>query len=76
MWLNSIWVNLLNIQIRSVWISEKGANAWKCCYITQKLIINKAISLSKSPELLANNLGIAGFKFSSKWFDGFIGRYD
>ncbi|GES86898.1 pogo transposable element with KRAB domain [Rhizophagus clarus] len=55
------------------WISEKRANGNA---ITQKIITNKAISLSKSPEFLANNLGIAGFKFSSKWLDGFLGRYD
>ncbi|GES86756.1 pogo transposable element with KRAB domain [Rhizophagus clarus] len=54
-------------------ISEKRANGNA---ITRKIITNKAISLSKSPEFLANNLGIAGFKFSSKWLDGFLGRYD
>ncbi|CAB5321968.1 unnamed protein product [Rhizophagus irregularis] len=36
----------------------------------------ESISLSKSPELLANNLGIVGFKFSNKWLDGFLGRYN
>ncbi|PKC00689.1 hypothetical protein RhiirA5_382273 [Rhizophagus irregularis] len=55
------------------WISEKRANGNA---ITQKLITNKAISLSKSPESLANNPDIIGFKFSNKWLDGFLGRYD
>ncbi|CAB4435661.1 unnamed protein product [Rhizophagus irregularis] len=55
------------------WISEKRANGNA---ITQKLIINKAIYLSKSPELLANNLGITRFKFSNKWLNGFLERYD
>jgi hypothetical protein len=55
------------------WISEKRANGNA---ITRKIITNKAISLSKSPEFLANNPGIAGFKFSPKWLDGFLGRYD
>ncbi|CAB4396924.1 unnamed protein product [Rhizophagus irregularis] len=55
------------------WISEKSANGNA---VTQKLITNKAISLSKSPESLANNLDIIGFKFSNKWLNGFLGRYD
>ncbi|CAB4430269.1 unnamed protein product [Rhizophagus irregularis] len=55
------------------WISEKKANENA---VTQKLITNKAISLSKSPESLANNPDIVGFKFSNKWLDGFLGRYD
>ena len=55
------------------WISEKRANG---IAITRKLITNKAISLSRNKEFLANNPGIAGFKFSSKWLDGFLGRYD
>jgi hypothetical protein len=55
------------------WISEKRTNGNA---VTQKLITNKAIFLSKSPEFLANNLDIAGFKFSCKWLDGFLGRYD
>ena len=44
--------------------------------VTRKLITCKAISLSKNREVLLNNPGIAGFKFSSKWLDGFLGRYD
>ncbi|EXX67040.1 uncharacterized protein OCT59_014789 [Rhizophagus irregularis] len=55
------------------WISKKRANGNA---VIQKLIINKAISLSKSPESLANNLDIVRFKFSNKWLDGFLGRYD
>ncbi|UZO16390.1 uncharacterized protein OCT59_007779 [Rhizophagus irregularis] len=55
------------------WISEKRANRNA---ITQKLITNKAISLSKSSESLANNPDIVGFKFSNKWLNGFLGRYD
>ncbi|GBC35089.1 pogo transposable element with KRAB domain [Rhizophagus irregularis DAOM 181602=DAOM 197198] len=55
------------------WISEKRANGNA---VIQKLIINKAISLSKSPESLANNPDIIGFKFSNRWLDGFLGRYD
>jgi transposase-like protein len=55
------------------WISEKRANGNA---VTQKFITSKAISLSKSPEFLINNPGIVGFKFSSQWLDGFLGRYD
>jgi hypothetical protein len=44
--------------------------------VTQKLITNKAISLSRSQEFLINNPGIAGFKFSNKWLNGFLGRYE
>jgi hypothetical protein len=55
------------------WISEKRANGNA---VTRKFITSKAISLSKSPEFLINNPGIVGFKFSSQWLDGFLGRYD
>jgi hypothetical protein len=55
------------------WVCEKRANG---IAITRKLITRKAISLSKNREFLANNPGVAGFKFSSKWLDGFLGRYD
>ena len=48
------------------WISEKRTNGNA---ITRKLITNKAIFLSKSPEFLASNPGIIGFKFSNKWLD-------
>ena len=44
--------------------------------MTRKLVTRKAIALSKDREFLLNNPGIAGFKFSSKWLDGFLGRYD
>ncbi|GES98726.1 pogo transposable element with KRAB domain isoform X2 [Rhizophagus clarus] len=54
-------------------ISEKRANGNA---ITRKIITNKTILLSKSPEFLANNPGNAGFKFSPKWLDGFLGKYD
>ena len=56
-----------------IWICEKRS---KGNAITRKLITSKAISLSKSPEFLANNQGIAGFKFTNKWLDGFLGRYE
>ena len=55
------------------WIMEKRENGNA---VTRKLITCKAISLSKNREFLLNNPGIAGFKFSSKWLDGFLGRYD
>jgi hypothetical protein len=55
------------------WIIEKRENGNA---VTRKLITRKAISLSKDQEFLLNNPGIAGFKFSSKWLDGFLGRYD
>ena len=55
------------------WIMEKRENGNA---VTRKLITCKAISLSKNREVLLNNPGIAGFKFSSKWLDGFLGRYD
>lgn len=55
------------------WIIEKRENGNA---VTRKLITRKAISLSKDQEFLRNNPGIAGFKFSSKWLDGFLGRYD
>ena len=50
------------------WIIEKRENRNA---VTRKLITCKAISLSKNREVLLNNPGIAGFKFSSKWLDGF-----
>lgn len=55
------------------WFNEKreSGNA-----VTRKLITRKAISLSRNKEFMSNNPGIAGFKFSSKWLDGFLGRYD
>ena len=56
-----------------VWISEKRASRHA---VSQKLIINKAISLSRNKVFLASNLGIADFKFSNKWLDAFLGRYD
>ena len=56
-----------------VWISEKRASGHA---VSRKLITNKAISLSRNKVFLASNLGIAGFKFSNKWLDAFLGRYD
>ena len=44
--------------------------------VTQKLITKKAISLSKNQEFLANNPSIIGFKFSNKWLDAFLNRYN
>ena len=56
-----------------LWITKKRANENT---VTQKLIICKAIALSKDQEFILNNPSIAKFKFLSKWFDGFLGRYD
>src|SRR6266542_3292707 len=56
-----------------VWISEKRASGHA---VSQKLITNKAISLSKNKVFLASNLGIASFKFSNKWLDAFLRRYE
>src|SRR6266496_2452486 len=56
-----------------VWIGEKRASGHA---VSQKLITNKAISLSRNKVFLASNLGIAGFKFSNKWLDAFLRRYD
>src|SRR6266542_1047991 len=56
-----------------VWISEKRASGYA---VSQKLITNKAISLSRNKVFLASNLGIVDFKFSNKWLDVFLGRYD
>ena len=56
-----------------VWISEKRASGHA---VSRKLITNKAISLSRNKVFLASNPGIAGFKFSNKWLDAFLGRYD
>ena len=55
------------------WICEKrdSGNA-----VTRKLITKKAISLSKNQEFLANNPSIIGFKFSNKWLDAFLNRYN
>src|SRR6266542_2087704 len=73
MWQNFIRENQPNIQNLFVWISEKRASGHA---VSQKLITNKAIFLSRNKVFLANNLGIAGFKFSNKWLDGFLRRYD
>ena len=56
-----------------LWITEKRANENT---VTQKLIICKAIALSKDQEFMLNNPSIVGFKFLSKQFDGFLRRYD
>ena len=40
------------------------------------MITNKAITLSRDQEFLANNPDITTFKFSSKWLEGFLARYD
>ena len=40
------------------------------------MIINKAITLSRNQKFIANNSDIITFKFSSKWLDGFLARYD
>src|SRR6266542_5196074 len=40
------------------------------------MIINKVITLSRDQEFIANNSDIITFKFSSKWLDGFLARYD
>src|SRR6266542_2533583 len=56
-----------------VWIGEKRASGHA---VSKKLITNKAIYLSRNKVFLASNLGIAGFKFSNKWLDAFLRRYD
>src|SRR6266540_7148093 len=40
------------------------------------MITNKAITLSKDQEFIANNSDIITFKFLSKWLDDFLARYD
>src|SRR6266540_6863452 len=40
------------------------------------MITNKAITLSRDQEFIANNSDIITFKFLSKWLDGFLARYD
>ena len=55
------------------WITEKRENGNA---VTRDLITRKAIALSKDREFQLNNPGIVGFKFSSKWLDGFLERYD
>ncbi|GET50679.1 plectin-like isoform X1 [Rhizophagus irregularis DAOM 181602=DAOM 197198] len=55
------------------WKNKKGTLLTTAPHVAK---LHPAISLSKSPELLANNPGIAGFKFSNKWLEGFLGRYD
>ena len=44
--------------------------------VFKKLIINKAISLSRNKVFLTNNPSIAGFKFSNKWLNTFLRRFD
>src|ERR1043165_8523151 len=55
------------------WICEtrKNQNA-----VTRKMITNKAITLSRNQEFLANNSDITTFKFSSRWLEGFLIRYN
>ena len=55
------------------WVCEKRTNQ---IAVTQKMITNKAITLSRDQEFLANNPDITTFKFSSKWLEGFLARYD
>ena len=61
---------------------EDSLYAWICKKkdsenaVTRKLITKKAISLSKNQEFLANNPSIIGFKFSNKWLDAFLNRYN
>ncbi|GES73570.1 pogo transposable element with KRAB domain isoform X2 [Rhizophagus clarus] len=81
--------NIYPKQLRD-WSNKKGTLLMTASHVT-KLHLSKTakypkleddlfawitISLSKSPEFLANNSGIAGFKFSPKWLNGFLGRYD
>ncbi len=40
------------------------------------MIINKVITLSRDQEFIANNSDIITFKFSSKWLDSFLARYN
>ena len=55
------------------WVSERRTNQNS---VSQKLIIKKAITLSKDQDFLANNPNITEFKFSRKWLDSFLRRYD
>lgn len=55
------------------WVCEKRKNQ---IAVTRKLITNKAIILSKDQEFVADNPDITTFKFSSKWLNGFLARYD
>src|SRR6266542_3586027 len=48
------------------WVCEKRKNQNA---ITRKMITNKAITLSRDQEFIANNSDIITFKFSSKWQD-------
>ena len=54
------------------WVSERRTNQNS---VSRKLIIKKAITLSKDRDFLANNPNITEFKFSRKWLDGFLRRY-
>ena len=40
------------------------------------MITNKAITLSRNQEFLEDCPDVTTFKFSSKWLDGFLVRYD
>jgi len=40
------------------------------------MIINKAITLFKNQKFLTNNPNITTFKFSSRWLEDFLIRYD
>jgi hypothetical protein len=55
------------------WINERRNNQNA---VTRKMIVKKAISLSKEQEFLANHPDAFRFKFSNQWLDGFLTRYN
>ncbi len=63
--------SLKNNLFEQVCEKRKNQNA-----VIRKMITNKAITLSRDQKFIANNSDIITFKFSSKWFDGFLARYD
>ena len=55
------------------WIDERRNNQNA---VTRKMITNKAITLSRNQEFLEDCPDVTTFKFSSKWLDGFLTRYN
>lgn len=56
-----------------IWVCERRTNQHS---VSRKLIIKKAITLSRDQNFLANNPSVTEFKFSRKWLDGFLKRHD
>ncbi|CAG8608689.1 700_t:CDS:2 [Diversispora eburnea] len=44
--------------------------------VTRKMMTKKATELSRNKEFLKNHPNVIKFKFSSRWLDGFLSRYD